>query len=345
MLLLALILYYAFAYNPGIAAPITIDSDNVFLSRETGSPDLCPRKRWEIIWSCIATILAASWVSVHPNLPHPKDSKVKKAFRRIELMLWAIIMPELIIFWAMRQWYRARTMEREFIGMGNTKVHSAFKYILTLSMNLEYKKEWEATTTEHKLNMAPADQQKAEPGGNAASDVTPQAAEADTNICNHSPSTACKTKADDFKWTRTHGFFFQMGGFVLLEGKKKHILGWKHLMEYYKARQIDLSDITEASINDHSKADGFAKGLALLQTCWFIVQCIARFADHHLVLTELELVTGALAVLSLAMYFLWWNKPFNAEIPIMIILSSNSQTKSIIHNDDSESIEEDIKGG
>jgi len=195
-------------------------------------------------------------------------------------------------------------------------------------MHLEYKKEQEDTTVERKLAMAPTDQQKEEPGGNTELDIVPEPAEADTNIRNGSPPTARKTELDDFKWTKTHGFFLQMGGFVLLEGKKKRILGWKRLMEYYKARQIDLSDITEASINDHSKADGFAKGLALLQTCWFIVQCIAWFADHHLVLTELELITAALAVLSLAMYFLWWNKPFNAEIPIMITLSNIAQTGS-----------------
>jgi len=207
-------------------------------------------------------------------------------------------------------------------------------------MHLEYKKKQEDTTVERKLAMAPTDQQTAGPGGNAASDIAPEAAEADTNIRNGSPPTA-KTELDDFKWTRTHGFFLQMGGFVLVDGKKRGIIGWKPLMEYYKAGRIDLSEITEACINDHSKADGFAKGLALLQTCWFIVQCIARFADHHLVLTELELITAALAVLSLAMYFLWWNKLFNAEIPIMITLS-NAQTGSSTDDSDyqnSKSIE------
>jgi len=96
------------------------------------------------------------------------------------------------------------------------------------------------------------------------------------------------------------------------------VLGWKPLMQHYKDGKINLSDVTETSINDHSKADGLAKGLALLQTSWFIIQCIARFANPALVLTELELVTAALAVLSLVMYFLWWNKPFNAEVPILI---------------------------
>ena len=213
------------------------------------------------------------------------------------------------------------------------EVYSSFGYILTLSICLEYKKEQEDTTVERKLDTARADHQTAEPGGIAASDVAPESAGADTNIPRDSPSTARKTKLDDFRWTRTHGFFLQMGGFVLVDGKKRGILGWEPLIEYYKAGQIDLSDITEASINDRSKADGFAKGLALLQTGWFIVQCIARFSDNHLVLTELELATAALAVLSLAMYFLWWNKPFNAEIPIIITLS-NAQTGSLTDDSD-----------
>jgi len=91
------------------------------LSRDADSntADLCPRKELEIIWGCIATILASSWVAVHPNLPHPDDSKVKKNLRRIELMFWAIITPELIIYWAMRQWHGAWWMETEFAGTNN----------------------------------------------------------------------------------------------------------------------------------------------------------------------------------------------------------------------------------
>jgi len=106
-------------------------------------------------------------------------------------------------------------------------------------------------------------------------------------------------------------------------GKEKRVLGWGVLMKHYKAGRIDLLDVTERRINDHSKADGFAKGLALLQTLWFIIQCVARLVDPGLALTELELVTAALAVLSLLMYALWWNKPFNAEIPIVIVLSNS----------------------
>ena len=109
-------------------------------------------------------------------------------------------------------------------------------------------------------------------------------------------------------------------------GQEKRILTFGSLATYYSQGRIDLAGVTEARINDHGKADGLAKGIALLQTLWFIVQCIARFADRHLILTELELVTAALAVLSFVMYVLWWNKPFNAEVPIVLAISDTPDT-------------------
>ncbi|KAF9549279.1 hypothetical protein CPC08DRAFT_823448 [Agrocybe pediades] len=238
----------------------------------------CPRQRIQIIWTCVATILAASWVSVHPNIPDAKESKIKKMLRRIELMIWAILTPELIIFWAMRQWRGARYMEREFAEARHIELESMTRKLLRWLKELGYKLRLRRNTP---------------------------------------------LKPETPRWTRTHGFFLQMGGFMLREDGKKdsdRVLGWKTLMEYYNQGRLDLSDITEDRINDHSKADGFAKGLALLQMFWFIVQCVARLFDKNLILTEIELATAALALLSFVMYFLWWNKPFNAGVPITITL-------------------------
>ncbi|KAF9541011.1 hypothetical protein CPC08DRAFT_650721 [Agrocybe pediades] len=251
MLILASILLSRSNYTDGLSsfAPAAL-----LALRDPGDADPnppCPRQRIQILWTCVATILAASWVSVHPNIPNAQESKTMKTLRRIELMIWAIITPELVIYWAMRQWHGARFMETDFA----------------------------------------------------------------------------------LQWTRTHGFFLQMGGFMLREeGKKDKVLGWKTLKKYYKQGRIDLSDVTEDRINDHSKADWFAKGLAFLQIFWFITQCIARFFEKNLILTELELATAALALLSLVMYFLWWNKPFNAGVPITITLLP-AETDSHSNND------------
>jgi len=109
-------------------------------------------------------------------------------------------------------------------------------------------------------------------------------------------------------------------------GTEDYVFTWPKLITYYAEGRIDLSGVTEARINDHSKTDGFAKGMALLQTLWFIIQCIARFSDGHLFLTELELVTAALAIMSLVMYALWWNKPFNVDIPIVLPVYDTPQS-------------------
>lgn len=56
-----------------------------------------------IVWSCIATLVACTWVSVHPNVPDPMDGTIKLALHRVKLMLLAIVAPEIIVIWALRQ--------------------------------------------------------------------------------------------------------------------------------------------------------------------------------------------------------------------------------------------------
>jgi len=78
--------------------------------------------------------------------------------------------------------------------------------------------------------------------------------------------------------------------------------------------------ITEEEIRDKSKRDFLAKLIVIIQSSWFIAQCIAR-AAQSLNLTELELVTLALASLNAVMYFFWWDKPLDVEVPIKVYLS------------------------
>jgi len=82
---------------------------------------------------------------------------------------------------------------------------------------------------------------------------------------------------------------------------------------------IDFPDITEKEIKDRSKGDVLSKSLVILQTGWFIVQCVAR-AVEHLPVTELELVTVAFATLNFVTYVFWWNKPLNVQQPLRVLL-------------------------
>ena len=83
------------------------------------SADICPadqRSIWNILWSCLATIFACSWVSVHPNIPSPIEPWWRVFLRRLELMFWAVVSPELIITWAFRQWSSTRRLEKLYRG-------------------------------------------------------------------------------------------------------------------------------------------------------------------------------------------------------------------------------------
>jgi hypothetical protein len=61
------------------------------------------RTIWELFYSCAATIIACTWVSIHPNVPGRRDSGFDKFKRRVGLMVLALIAPEFIVLFALRQ--------------------------------------------------------------------------------------------------------------------------------------------------------------------------------------------------------------------------------------------------
>jgi hypothetical protein len=74
---------------------------------EPGIDDSCPVKRslYKIVWSCVLTTIICAWVSVHPNVP--PSGYWKGLWQRVKMMIWTIIAPELILAWAVRQWFAA----------------------------------------------------------------------------------------------------------------------------------------------------------------------------------------------------------------------------------------------
>ncbi|KAJ7199244.1 hypothetical protein GGX14DRAFT_545128 [Mycena pura] len=97
-------------------------------------PDSCDdinncRRLFDIVWGCLTTIFACTWASVHPNVPppspNPPDSfwpKLKwriivttgSFWRRLKLMLIAVIAPELMVGFAARQFMVAQVFSKEF---------------------------------------------------------------------------------------------------------------------------------------------------------------------------------------------------------------------------------------
>ncbi|KAI9451247.1 hypothetical protein F5148DRAFT_986638, partial [Russula earlei] len=126
-------------------------------------------------------------------------------------------------------------------------------------------------------------------------------------------------------WTTTHGFFAIMGGFMEYEGNRPvRVLFPEELKSYSLTGNGDFPRIAKEEIDDKSKGDVISKTLVVLQTGWFVVQCIAR-GVQHLPVTELELVTVAFAVLNLAMYLLWLDKPLNVQRGVRVYKKRNTE--------------------
>ena len=138
----------------------------------------------------------------------------------------------------------------------------------------------------------------------------------------------------------THGFFIIMGGFHLFEhsseetnnnypcesredDKPLHPLEESDLSHYSGSFTMP----TEAEIKDRGKSDWLAKSLVLLQTSWFVIQCIAR-GIKHLPVTHLEIVTLAYAAMNFVIYVFWWNKPLNVNRPVRVFRRSGESEPS-----------------
>ncbi|KAF8193841.1 hypothetical protein K438DRAFT_1934657 [Mycena galopus ATCC 62051] len=81
------------------------------------------RQLFDIVWGCLATIFACTWVSVHPNVPPPDQSWLALFWRRLRMMLFGIIAPEIMAGFAIRQFLGVRRLSKEY---GFSQTHGFF---------------------------------------------------------------------------------------------------------------------------------------------------------------------------------------------------------------------------
>ena len=137
-----------------------------------------------------------------------------------------------------------------------------------------------------------------------------------------------------------HGFFIIMGGFHLFKRSSKDESGAQSISQEddYPLHPLLIEDLvhndiytftmpTEAEIKDRGKSDWLAKPLVLLQTWWFIIQCIAC-GIKHLPVTHLEILTLAYVAMNFVIYVFWWNKPLNVNRPVRVLQKSGESEPS-----------------
>ena len=85
---------------------------------ETGLCD-CPDTRniVEILWTCASTLILATWVSVHLNIPPKGASTFRLIVLRFGAMLSTILAPEITLQWAIIEWRQARKLKTEMVEL------------------------------------------------------------------------------------------------------------------------------------------------------------------------------------------------------------------------------------
>jgi hypothetical protein len=125
------------------------------------------------------------------------------------------------------------------------------------------------------------------------------------------------------------------------DDKPPSILDPRELAPYIQRGEID---ITQKEIQDRSRGDVISKGLVVVQTGWFILQCIAR-SKEHLPITEIELVTLAFATLNFVTYGLWWDKPLGVRCPYRVVRNGRPFLQSEAEEEGGYTYEEEQQGG
>lgn len=129
-----------------------------------------------------------------------------------------------------------------------------------------------------------------------------------------------------------------MGGFVLdisprpeitplTQGRTRLVLTIKGLEWIAKNRPDLIPDISAEHIQDKSKANQFAKALVCIQATYFCFNFITRLC-LGLAVTLLEINTFAHAACALFIYLIWWDKPLDIDLPVLIPVE-NHETASI----------------
>lgn len=101
------------------------------------------RSLWDILWSCLATTFACTWVSVHPNIPFLREGRASTRRWRLYLMLLCLIAPEIMILWAFKQLQGAlvimETVNESYRSEGEPTLPSKRFRRLTFSLSRQRK--------------------------------------------------------------------------------------------------------------------------------------------------------------------------------------------------------------
>uniref|UniRef100_A0A0W0GF53 Uncharacterized protein n=2 Tax=Moniliophthora roreri TaxID=221103 RepID=A0A0W0GF53_MONRR len=284
----------------------------------------------DIVYSCLSVVLICTWVAIHPNVPEVGKHSAVVLYDDFQLMIVALLAPELVIMWAMRQWFSAKKITEKYkkygwgmphaflVLMGGFALYDGEKFCGYLWEGRDendelHEKYWNQITKHHRTvreALGRPEVDVKEEGEKDEGQVDDQPTSDQTHLLPNSESQLPANSED-------HG----------PEPSESCLL------EYLIAN--GCITITEDEINDNlSHGDIISKSIAVVQTTWFLLQVIAR-AVEGIAITELEIVTVAFALLNFGTYFLWWNKPLRIRHPVRVYWRQNEWKEKSESTDES----------
>ncbi|KAK0440195.1 uncharacterized protein EV420DRAFT_1582093 [Desarmillaria tabescens] len=253
-----------------------------------------------IVWSCLATIFACTWLAVHPNVPGRNittKGSISCAIERVKIMVVAILAPEVIVAWAAEQFMVAWRLCH---GM-DISISSVIR-------------AWRGK----KADDAPG------PTRGETEDDSPDLTMSHGFFLSmggffYTKIRYTERSADDSRSYRMHSNLHFPGGPSdrrTVHKVEKRLLTLRDLKNQPDLMK-KLNAVRVETIEDKSKGDALSKTFSILQISWFIAQCIGR-SIQYLPITLLEMTALAFAGLSMITYCLWWYKPLNVKYHISL---------------------------
>ncbi|KAG2353827.1 hypothetical protein BDR07DRAFT_678319 [Suillus spraguei] len=273
----SLVLFCIVLYLVGVlqAAPTT-NTTRTTISDSCNTPSFTTRSRWTIISSSVLTLFACIYSAIHSNIPSPKDSPHEILLRRVGIMIMALLAPELMVTWAMRQWLSAWYVTRQFRESeypNGPEAEDGHRSLL-LMKRVKLVSFWHfprvlvrCTTTKQ-----PKFDSDSEENDFLELEVPEQYEDRFVGLRCALPRWVKRLieayfskQSEDYTWTQTHSLFVLMGGFMLYVDKQPyHTLQPDEVLRLIHSGCIDAPTLTHNQIHDKSKGNAISKGLIIL---------------------------------------------------------------------------------
>ncbi|KAJ4465514.1 hypothetical protein C8J55DRAFT_440985 [Lentinula edodes] len=246
-------------------------------------PDPDFRGTFNIVSTCLTTLLLCLWSAVHVDVPS-HSGKCRGLWVRVGWISVGLVTPETLLFIAYRQW----TIAGEIFAVANP-FEASTKSWHRLFLQLKEYLKWGG------------------PQNNGYGEIQ--------DCSRKHPWTMMHSY-----YAAMGGFVFdtQTEDFLPASYRNGRAIITPEGIQFLLRNQPDLlPDLSTEEISDRSKANGLSKSVVVVQVTFFLVNCIAR-KIQRLPVTLLEVTTVAHALCSLLAYAFWWNKPLSVSHPTLI---------------------------